>query len=1017
MKIMNGYRGLRRMFFVAAAVVWGAAVQAADPMNSQKAVEPGVWSSDYTAAKAYADAEGVPMLIFWANPGCSVCEKMEAACRTAEFRAWQAERRFVMVFSYGDTAVKKIVQNPSREYPYMMIYWSKAGSEVLQEKFSGKAGRIPAPAVSSDPLQKQLMDVMDFYTAGWDPDSQEEEGVYGGSFVVPDTEKARLEVLATATSVIVPLARTNGLARVATNRLVSGSWSQEVVWTKGEKERLVEVPLSGLAVGEKIPLTLEADGVVCDMGAVHVVAEPENSVHNPKWLGESFEFGEWTMDLAAARAKVARAQGPASTLVFLTGSLWCPWCLALENNVLDTEEFRALARQNQVALALVDAARRSPYDSTGKAPYAVTTVANGAAPTLLRYGVGSNGASGASYLSRKGIRPEAAEKQLLINTRSGYPGGEFCAPNAFRAGYPTLLLLDKQGKIKARFAYQADNSSKDENGAYLADKAENLQRLRDFIAMAADETVVENDKFHSTTTLAYAADTTAELRLQVCHSQNSYRLTGVNGRRVTFRSVADSAARGVSFAVMTSRKETVQQKDGDGIVVGTVAVDVGAVLASGNGELSYDFPETGDFYLRVSSFADYLTTQYGAEGTETRIVIESTSEPLQTENNYLGTAFSTQFPVTDGAGALVGTLTLTATRSNRVTARFMDAFTGKVRSYSGKWGAANELGLATARIEKKTASVALALAADGAVTATLTGTAFGGAEEWSGTGSVAVVAFADYAGYYTVVIPVEQTGAPELEPTGAGYVIVKANTSTFRKKGSVTCSVVFPNGVKTTGRGTLTAGVNGFANLVVTAKSGRDVLTIPMSIRPRAAEAATHRAVRSSGDLAALWVHDQTGFEFARTCGIYGSYYDKTESLLDCCRNDVLVVDYDIALAAPSEVRGDLQSIAGAGSGVEVAASRITRQTRVPKFSISASHSTGIASGKATITFADGKTTSAQFRGVILPDWHDCGCFDEDDEMPLVLDIPFVYGTLYFTDKVGRTTVKRSIPFGLFEAE
>ena len=114
MKMTNGFRRLRRLLFVTAAVFSGGMVQASDPMNSQTEVEPGVWCSDYAAAKDYADAEGVPMLVFWANPSCSVCEKMEAACRTAEFRVWQAERRFVMVFSYGDTAVKKIVQNPSR---------------------------------------------------------------------------------------------------------------------------------------------------------------------------------------------------------------------------------------------------------------------------------------------------------------------------------------------------------------------------------------------------------------------------------------------------------------------------------------------------------------------------------------------------------------------------------------------------------------------------------------------------------------------------------------------------------------------------------------------------------------------------------------------------------------------------------------------------------------------------------------------------------------------------------------
>lgn len=1016
MMMKREFGNLRSMLKVMAVVAWGAVAHAADPMNSQSSFEPGIWCSDYSAAKAYADAENVPMLVFWANPSCKYCGLLEEACRTAEFRAWQAERKFAMVFSYGDATVKKIVKNASNEYPYMMIYWLKPSGEVVMEKFTGKAGRMPAPASPDDSLQKQLMDVMDAYADGWESGADGGNGYCGGNFIVPDTDKARLEVRKDATSVLVPLIRTNGVSRIATNRMVSGSWAADVVWGKGEAKKYVAVPLSGLDIGDDVEVVLEHDGEIRDTGVVHVVAEPACSTHNPKWLGEPFDFGEWTMDLAAAREKTAKADGQAFTLVFFTGSLWCPWCLGMENHVLDTEEFRTLAKDNQISLVLLDEVKRSPYDSTSKAPYAVTTVPNGAPPSLLRYEVGSNGASGAAYLSRKGIGHEEAEAKLLTNTLLGYPGGEFCAPGAFRTGYPTFIMLDKQGNIRARFVYHSDTSNgRDENGAYFCDKDENLQRFQDFIALSANPAIVENDKFYSTTSLSHEIGTSTELKLQVCHNVNSYRLIGANSSRVTFKAVYDSANRGVTFSVVRAHKEPVARKDASGEIVGTVEVDVGSVVASAQGTLTCDFPATGEYFLRVSSFSDSGSALYGGERTETQIVFLSESEHIQTENEYFGTAFSTAFPVVK-AGAIAGMVSVKSVKSNRLTVKFTDVLTGKTKSYVGKLEEPDEFGRSEAHIERNNAVIDLVVGADGKVEASLSGDAFGG-EPFVGKGSVAKLNYADYAGYYTVALPVEHSSDAELEPTGSGYILLPANTSEFRKSGSVLCSVMFPNGVKASGRGTISAGENGFADLSLVVKSAKDVLTVAMSIRPNASQAPTHRAIRARDDLAARWVHSQKGAEFVRNCGVYGGYYDRKESLLDCCGTDSLTVGYETWLAAAGEQHGDIVSVAGSGARLKVSDRRIAKTVKASKFSIRAAQSSGVVSGTTTIYFSDGASVVAQFSGVILPDWRDCGCFEEDDEVPLALDIPFVYGALYFTDKVGRKTIKRSIPFGLFDTE
>ena len=172
-----------------------SAAVAADPMHSQPTVEPGVWCSNFAASKSYADANNIPMIIFWANPGCHQCEIMENALNNSEFKAWQAQMKFVMVFSYekskDNTNCKKFVKNSSGAYPYMAVYWKKntKGVEVL-EKFSGRSGKMTAyGAKSSALLYNQFITAVENILPDWDADVPTPEPVYYTvKFVVDETK-------------------------------------------------------------------------------------------------------------------------------------------------------------------------------------------------------------------------------------------------------------------------------------------------------------------------------------------------------------------------------------------------------------------------------------------------------------------------------------------------------------------------------------------------------------------------------------------------------------------------------------------------------------------------------------------------------------------------------------------------------------------------------------------------------------------------------------------------------------
>lgn len=954
---------------------------AADPLGSVPTVERGVWCNDFLTAKAEADAQNVPMLILWANPGCTQCAKLEKACLTESFKAWQAERQLIMAFGYdtkteSDKACKEFVKNSSKAYPYMGVYWkSNSIGEPVLELFTGRAGTIGHGANSKDTLEDQLMTAVDTILADWDPTpAPDPEPIReGGSFLVPDTEGSHLESIAGVTeSVMVPLVRTEA-GCVVTNVFTAGATSRTLVWQVGEKAMSVPVDTSSLAVGETLEMTLMLEGEVVETTAIHGVAQTENAPKNPKFLGDAFGYGEWTVDYEAAKSYVNAHPG-SRLLALFSGPLWCPYCIGMEDTLLTTPEFRQWAKDNQVVLVLMEQGRASsPATALGQRGPRLTTYEPD--PNKLAKG---EIVSGAAYRSRTGVTE--AEANDLINQAAAYTA-RWLEPGstAARLGNPTILLIDPQTEsVQARLnGYRVDVA-----GVHTYPVEENLARLD---ALLVQDPACEGDKYPQTTTRTHDVGLTSSFDLQVNAASVSYQIA----TRVGLVSLNAEPADGSTC---------------------TMSVTAGGrTLASGTNTVSFvatpDDVTEGVAVRIFRTFAEGERTVFG--------LLTSSWQPVDVENEFVKSVFKTEMALSVG-GQAAGTLALSNSKKGKTTIKYVDLTTQKTVSLSGYWSEPDEIGTAELVAEKYKGelSVRLELTGAGVLTATLVDRRDDPEVlELTGCVSVAPCDYATYYGLYTVVFPVQTRD--EIQSFGAGYAIIKANTPAFKSKGKVSATVVFPNGVSKTVSGQLVSGPDEFAYLTLTAKSGTEAFVLPLAIRPHALLAPTHRAITAQTGTAASWLSKDKKRPFAIACEVYGSRYERDESLLDCCGTTGLVLSFDPQDLTIGDKAVALASVTGDGAAITVTERKLALAAKTKGLTLSCSRATGIVSGKTQLVLANGKKVAARLKGVLAHDWHDCGCFDEDEGVPLTKDRPTVYGMCTFSDRIGGKPVTRGFPFAL----
>ena len=142
---------------------------------TQKAVEPGVWTSDFYGAMEYAEAANIPMIVFWANAGCSHCEGIEKEMNKEYFSEWMDYNKLLMVFVESDSSVKKWIKANApiaiKAFPYMGVYWPRnSKGEMVLEGFSAYKGNMGLYGANSrDSNIQQIIDTIEFLLPDWDP--------------------------------------------------------------------------------------------------------------------------------------------------------------------------------------------------------------------------------------------------------------------------------------------------------------------------------------------------------------------------------------------------------------------------------------------------------------------------------------------------------------------------------------------------------------------------------------------------------------------------------------------------------------------------------------------------------------------------------------------------------------------------------------------------------------------------------------------------------------------------------
>ena len=611
--------------------------------SNDPAFKVGEWNSNFTAIKEKADADNVPLVAFWANPGCAWCKKLETALNTPAGYAWQKERGYYFVFGYGTSGehgkVKSFTRHASGQFPYIAVYWKQGlrGTSTQKQKFVGRSGMMK---VTSGDLANQFMQTVEYWLGDYAPPVAYVGGTFAGA---EETAGHRLEAEAGTTNVTFTLVRDEAAAKVATNHLLTVTGpdgavaTNTVVWQAGEAEQALALDLADYpafdADGETLTLAvLDAGGEVQDTRTVTFVARA-NGAENPLWIGErtaeTLAFGEWTMDFEAATNKAARADGEAYTLVAVSGALWCPDCANTERNFLNVADaegenrFKAWAASNGVALVTVDV----PNFKADGAFESPTFLSRGAfATTLARMreypASGADAAltnamlrSGLGYLTRKGVSDEAAAAALSRNYALVRRGGLLHSPidaNDNRTGVPIFVLLRKDGTVAARltsFAATSPMASAREQWGDL------IKRFDEMLAVAAsagessphaDPNEFANDAPQGA--VGFAANGGAAAgELSHADFRDVFRLDGVGGNALQKVTVTGTTGARVTASFLAL------DADGKKVTVGTPVT--GALTAEGFA-LEHTFTAADTYYVEVA----------GADITNAAFAVESPKE-------------------------------------------------------------------------------------------------------------------------------------------------------------------------------------------------------------------------------------------------------------------------------------------------------------------------------------------------------------------------------------------------------
>ena len=642
---------IKRLVSVAAAMLAGVAFGVTDSVyevddgwgvkkinyNSKGNVERGEWTSQFNKTFELAKKEGIPLMVFWGNDGCGHCAALESEMSGSVFTSWQKEYGIYMTFNIGGYSgpagnesdvwdAKSAAFDASGEFPYIGVWWTDSKGKFDQ------LGTFTGNGLSAEQVISKVKGML----KGYSPNQ-------GGQFAVSykdetDAHRYEAEIVAKDVSVGVKLVR-EASAKNSTGKdtvLVTDPSGKQikkttVSWEKGELEKTlaVKIPEGTFSkAGQKVTVTItKDDGKTAKYKTYIYAVAAENSPVNPDFKGCA-KFGEWTMDIAAAKSYAAANDG--LVLVCVQGSQWCPDCANVERNFLSLKadgknRFQAWAKEKKLALVAIDVPN---FEST-------TTVAC-SSPSLLKADpydkalarAGEYPQSGASedeleptahsglgYLSRKGISEadaaaalERNRKLVQMNTDKVAADGVhgFHRPystkaelqedgNPNRTGVPIFVLLRADGTVAARLTRMAAVSPMKADRANFDNY---IKRFEEMLAIAADKSEIENN-YPSAASIPVKVGESKKGEISNTDLQDSFLISGLPGN-------AEVAVK-VSGASSAKVKVQFLQKDAKGAVSEVKAAETVAINAGKTFTVS--FGSAGDCYALVKG-ADVASADF-----------------------------------------------------------------------------------------------------------------------------------------------------------------------------------------------------------------------------------------------------------------------------------------------------------------------------------------------------------------------------------------------------------------------
>ncbi len=649
----------RLLFNIAAAFAAASSAKATElPIETSDSVGTGFWMGKFADATNLAQKASAPMVLFWANEGCTECERLEEAVNSAEFKAWQAEHSDYIycyiqgkggkdvdpnensgAFTFARTAAETIPATKAlTKYPFICLYWPQANGSVKATAFVGRDGMMTVKTAGL-PLVEQFGQSIVRQFSGYEVASVDFRCGDSAGTIGLANRNDRLEAEPSTPVVRVPLARSGAIAGTTVSSLVV-EWPDGIkpvetntfVWAPLETNRFVSIDMSlpdGVGFpesGKRIELLLlDVSMRVVASNGITFVGPKANACTNPYWLGErtadTLGFAEWTHDYNIVREKVLGG-GADYTLALFSGTMWCPYCHGIDDSFLVTDIFREWCESNRVQVALFDQAQLP---------------ANGGGSQLLSYVksvehiFNTDVVTGASYLSRHGLA-DTDEDVVAVRERTAlYSTSKWLAPEAtaVRLSNPTVLLIDRNDNVVGRFSAWRDRGlaySNETFGAKYYEPTENIGRLNDLLKLADRRS--EAQDYASTTTNEMEIGGHVVSTLQCNDAKDHFLLKLPSRGRAVFSVAGKTADRQVRLAIV---------RDGTEIAYST------------SGTLEVEFTRADiaakRLVLRVTAPELSGTMRFNGESSVFNATITNMFEAVTADSGHVYSDFTTKTPL------------------------------------------------------------------------------------------------------------------------------------------------------------------------------------------------------------------------------------------------------------------------------------------------------------------------------------------------------------------------------------